>query len=423
MAVHLPNRNETRNQDVNRSHILWLVLLAALLLCACAQPENDQTIHSGIFFHDEAGKPLTGWQEIDGSRYYLGPDGQAVVGIHTIDRQTYCFGSNGAMRTGWAKQDGKYFYLRSNGTMVTGWFSLEGQRFYLSEEGAATGIREIDGKPYVFAADGRLGKGWTRLENGLAYADANGHPLTGWQTLEGQTRHFSPEGVLSVGWTVIGSFRYYFFEDGSPAQGETFVDGELCHFASNGQELILVNPWHTLPEGYSVELTDIDKEFQVASIAYEDFLLMMDACEDAGMKPAVCSAYRTQKYQEELYQRRIERYIEDGRSEEEARTLAGQSVAVPGTSEHQLGLALDIVDSRNWNLDRSQAKMPTQKWLMDHSWRYGWILRYPDGKSSLTGIIYEPWHYRYVGREIAKEIYESGLCLEEYLDMLTPAVG
>ena len=82
-----------------------------------------------------------------------------------------------------------------------------------------------------------------------------------------------------------------------------------------------------------------------------------------------------------------------------------------------------ILPAHQWQGNRVCNQMPTQKGLMDNSWRYGWILRYPDGKSSLTGIIYEPWHYRYVGREIAKEIYESGLCLEEYLDMLTPAVG
>ena len=98
-------------------------------------------------------------------------------------------------------------------------------------------------------------------------------------------------------------------------------------------------------------------------------------------------------------------------------------MAVPGTSEHQLGLALDIVDNKNWYLDESQAKMPTQIWLMENSWRYGWILRYPGEKSHLTGIIYEPWHYRYVGKTVAKEIHELGICLEEYLDMLTVSVG
>ena len=73
------------------------------------------------------------------------------------------------------------------------------------------------------------------------------------------------------------------------------------------------------------------------------------------------------------------------------------------------------MDINNQHLDRSQEDTPVQRWLMAHSWEYGFILRYPNDKSGVTGIIYEPWHYRYVGREAAREIYESGLCLEEYL--------
>ena len=172
-----------------------------------------------------------------------------------------------------------------------------------------------------------------------------------------------------------------------------------------------------------MELTSINDDHRIASIAYQDYLEMMDDCEDAGNQPAVCSSYRTQEYQENLFRKRVDRYIEDGYDREEATRLAGTSVAIPGTSEHQLGLAIDIVDNRNWNLDESQAKMPTQQWLMENSWRYGWILRYPDEKSAITGIIYEPWHYRYVGKEVAAEIHELGLCLEEYLQLLTVGVG
>ena len=95
---------------------------------------------------------------------------------------------------------------------------------------------------------------------------------------------------------------------------------------------------------------------------------------------------------------------------------AAKTVALPGTSEHQLGLAVDIVDRSNQNLDRTQETTAVQQWLMAHSWEYGFILRYPDEKSETTGIIYEPWHYRYVGKEAAEEIYRQGVCLEEYLD-------
>ena len=91
-------------------------------------------------------------------------------------------------------------------------------------------------------------------------------------------------------------------------------------------------------------------------------------------------------------------------------------MARPGTSEHQLGLALDIVDLDYQQLDTRQEETPEQKWLMENSWKYGFILRYPTDKSNITGIIYEPWHYRYVGKEAAKVIHEKGICLEEYLE-------
>ena len=104
-----------------------------------------------------------------------------------------------------------------------------------------------------------------------------------------------------------------------------------------------------------------------------------------------------------------------GYDAEEADQKAATVVARPGTSEHELGLAVDIVDASYQQLDERQKSTPVQQWLMEHCWEYGFILRYPDGKSDLTGIIYEPWHYRYVGVETAQALRESGQCLEEYL--------
>ena len=95
--------------------------------------------------------------------------------------------------------------------------------------------------------------------------------------------------------------------------------------------------------------------------------------------------------------------------------MTARSVALPGTSEHELGLAVDIIDEFYTNLDAGQENTSTQQWLMANSWRYGFILRYPNGSTDITGIIYEPWHYRYVGLEYAKDIYERGLTLEEYI--------
>lgn len=180
--------------------------------------------------------------------------------------------------------------------------------------------------------------------------------------------------------------------------------------------LLLVNPWNPLPEDFTCTRTQLANGQSVDERCYPDLQDMMDDCRAEGLSPVICSAYRTREYQERLYRAETERWLARGYSRASAETEAGKSVAVPGTSEHQLGLAVDIVDIGNQHLDASQENTAVQKWLMEHSWEYGFILRYPNNKSEITGIIYEPWHYRYVGREYAEELHRLGLCLEEYLE-------
>lgn len=180
--------------------------------------------------------------------------------------------------------------------------------------------------------------------------------------------------------------------------------------------LTLVNPWNTVPEDWTVETVSIGNGHRVDKACYDDLMAMLEACRAAGHKPVVKSSYRTQKTQQQLHENKVRQWIGYGYREEEARKQASAIVAPPGTSEHQLGWAVDIVDDRYHLLNEKQATMPAQIWLMEHSWEYGFILRYPSDKSEVTGIIYEPWHYRWVGRDNAKAIHESGLCLEEYLE-------
>ena len=143
---------------------------------------------------------------------------------------------------------------------------------------------------------------------------------------------------------------------------------------------------------------------------------MLEDCEKAGGTPIVCSGYRPHEYQVGLFEEQTNRWLYAGYGQEEAEALAATAVAIPGTSEHELGLAADIYSSENLNLDESQVNTFTQQWLMENSWRYGFVLRYPQDKSDITGIIFEPWHYRYVGKKHAKKIFDAGICLEEYLD-------
>lgn len=191
----------------------------------------------------------------------------------------------------------------------------------------------------------------------------------------------------------------------------------LPAFAAEDDPLLtLVNPWNTLPVGWKVELVSIGNGHRVDKTCYDDLIAMLAACKAAGLHPVVRSSYRNQTTQKQLYENKVRQWKGYGYSDAEARKKAATIVAVPGTSEHQLGWALDIVDASYRTLDEKQATTPTQKWLMTHSWEYGFILRYPVDKSNITGIIYEPWHYRYVGKDYAKQIYESGLCLEEWLE-------
>lgn len=184
---------------------------------------------------------------------------------------------------------------------------------------------------------------------------------------------------------------------------------------SNEWNLILVNPWNPVPKNYDVNLVQIQSGHSVDARCYPDLQNMLTDCRNAGLYPLICSSYRTQEKQQELFTERVNELLVQGYSIEDAYDKAATSVAKPGTSEHQIGLAVDIVDQHHQILDSSQESTLVQQWLMENCWKYGFILRYPNGTSDLTGIIYEPWHYRYVGKKAAKEIHKRGICLEEYL--------
>ncbi len=189
--------------------------------------------------------------------------------------------------------------------------------------------------------------------------------------------------------------------------------------------LRLVNREHPLDADFEpnnlAELPDVSwvephVNHRVDARIVEDLAAMLTAAEAAGTHPIICSSFRTYDYQENLFENRIERAEREEHLEgTEAEEAAAFWVAPPGASEHQTGLAVDIVDANYLELDEGQEETATQQWLMIHCAEYGFILRYPTDKSATTGIGYEPWHYRYVGKEAASAITQSGLCLEEWL--------
>lgn len=181
----------------------------------------------------------------------------------------------------------------------------------------------------------------------------------------------------------------------------------------------LVNNNSMLEEGYVPELVQVDGTgFLFDARAAEDLNAMLADARIEGFSPMICSSYRPWERQTALFEKQVEKQQATGLTYEEAWEAAKTVVAYPGTSEHQTGLAADIVATSHQLLDDSQAETPDQQWLMANSWKYGFILRYPLGKSEYTAIIYEPWHYRYVGKEVAQYITENNLCLEEYWQQL-----
>lgn len=196
-----------------------------------------------------------------------------------------------------------------------------------------------------------------------------------------------------------------------PATEESAQSGEAQSAGTDlDWNLTLVNPWQSIPQDYEVTLVEVPGGEKVDERIYGPLMEMLEAAKEAnlGQLPMVVSGYRTQEKQQELYDGKIAEYKMQGYSEDEAARLAEQWVAVPGYSEHQLGFAVDI----------NGAIYDLYPWLQENSYKYGFIFRYPGSKTDITGIAEEVWHYRYVGVEAATQMYEQGLCLEEYLERL-----
>ena len=318
--------------------------------------------------------------------------------------------------TGWQTIGGSRYCYSQNGQPLTGWLTDAGNRYYLDETGLAlTGWQELEGKTFYFAPDGAMTVGWMQLDGGTYYFGVDGALFRGLLNIGGKGYYFTETGLMHTGWLELEGKTYFFGEDGVMAVGRTEIEGQIHHFSPHGVKVLLVNPWNTLPADYEVSLVNLTEQDRMAEICADELSRMLADCKNAGHRIMIVSAYRTQADQEFLYNRKVNTLLEMGWSLEKARPEAAKAVAIPGTSEHQLGLAVDIIDLNYPYLDDYQAQMPAQKWLMEHCHEYGFILRYPIGTTEITGIIFEPWHYRYVGVEIAQEIMNLGITLEEYL--------
>ncbi len=190
-------------------------------------------------------------------------------------------------------------------------------------------------------------------------------------------------------------------------------------FDADDWKLVLINKQHPIPDDYTFSLGPIKTikgTMKCDERIIEELLAMMYAASEDGVNLAICSPYRDLAWQEVLFNRKIKAYMNKGMSYMEAYKISSQAVTVPGASEHQIGLAIDIVSDTYVTLDEGFADTNAGKWLEEHCAEYGFILRYPKGKEYITSIEFEPWHFRYVGKEAAAIIMEEELCLEEFWD-------
>lgn len=232
--------------------------------------------------------------------------------------------------------------------------------------------------------------------------------ISDWVDMGQHRYYFDENGDMYHGWLRLGDDTYYLKENGVMAIGQVTIDGVNRFFTSTGKHVLMPNPWNPIPEDYTFELVEMGS-VKVNTECADALQQMVAAGKKAGYNCNVTNVYRSPAVQQFLWDRRVNAYMDQGYSRAAAEKLTGQSVAIPGHSEHQMGLAADI----------SKGNEPVLKWLREHCWEYGFIVRYPNDKMDITGIMYEPWHFRYVGVELAMELKELGLCMEEYMQMLT----
>ncbi len=350
----------------------------------------------------------TGWQTVDGIPCYFDENGVAMPGWQEIDGIRYCFKETGEAMLGWNTIEEKLYYFTEEGKTLSGWQTIEEKQYYFTEEGyALTGWGEVDGVRCRFDETGAALAGWFADETGKYYFAEKGRPLVGWQTVEEKQYYFKEDGLMATGWLELDGDKYYFGETGEMAVGEVIIDGVRRFFSSKGKYVLLVNHDIPVPEDFQEDLVSTGS-YRIDSKAKQPLEDMLKACKQAGFTCVINNTYRSKDTQTYVWNRTVNGYLSQGMTYEEACAEAAKDTMEPGHSEHQLGLAVD--------LDGTKL---AYEWLEANCWDYGFILRYPADSVEITGVIHEPWHFRYVGTELALEIKELGVCLEAYMQMLT----
>ena len=208
-------------------------------------------------------------------------------------------------------------------------------------------------------------------------------------------------------------------EEEDELQLKELTENARLHINSSNEPwaLILVNSAHPLAQSYDVETVEIDGV--PVDIRIKNYVNnLLNEANNLGVKLGLCSGYRSVETQRELFNNEVVKHVDIGHSQEKAENLARQNVARPGESEHNTGLAIDCYSysNRSANLEEEFAQTEEGMFIREHCQDFGFIIRYEQNKTDITGVNYEPWHLRYVGVQIAKEIKNSGLSFEEYYE-------
>jgi len=207
-------------------------------------------------------------------------------------------------------------------------------------------------------------------------------------------------------------------ESKEETESETVIETEVEDTIPRDEwYMLLVNVDNPLPENFTVNLSVVDASGNEVDARIASYLKqMIEDGNSTGLQLMISSAYRSVEFQQSIWDKRVNEYVAEGMNREEAEEKTSEFIMYPDCSDHNTGLGVDIVSVTNQRMEEDFAETPEAEWLAENAWKYGFILRYPKEKESITDVKFEPWHYRYVGKEQAKIIYESGLCLEEYLD-------
>ena len=392
----------------------WLDLMGSrFYLCGDGTMATGwQTVDNGQYFFDDEGELQSGWLELDGRRFYLGIDGKAVFGWHdTVQGRCY-LPVDGTVYQGWQELDGDRYFFNTDGFLVYGWLAHENEYYYLDSQGVMqTGWLKTETGTYYLDDEGRLKTGWLDLTEGRYFLGTDGILDTGWVSVGGSRYYMGEDGRMQTGWLDQDGSRYYLGNDGAMSVGKVEIDGTNCFFTSQGKYVLLVNRENPVPEGYEPDLADYES-FKIDQSCQEPLEQLLSDCAAAGHEYILASAYRSAEEQQALWDARRKALTEEEReepyTEEEIQAILDQELAAPGYSEHELGLAVDL-----------EGDDALYSWLREKAWEYGFIVRYPAGKDTYTGYAGAPGHLRYVGTELAKELQEKGLTLEEYMEKLT----